>query len=134
MISWKNEAGVMVCRMYKALAAFAVTGTATGIATLLLDLHVNSRERRAGAYGMMAVPDKDDNSPWQKDVNETGTAHDGNASMGGALWDGDKQGITRAWKANKTLDVNDFGYAIPEGQSTYGGGRGESLDIARAHL
>ncbi len=126
----------MVCRMYKALAAFAISGTATSIATLLLDLKVNKTERRAGVYGMMAVPerDKDDKKPWQANANDTGAEHDRDFSMGGALWDGDRKGITKAWKANRTLDMNDFGYAVPEGQSTYGGGRGESLEISRAHL
>lgn len=122
--------------MYKALAAFAVIGTASSIATLFLDLNVNKRERRAGTYGMMAVPerDRDEKSPWQASVNDMDAAHDSNASSGGALWDGDRKGITRAWKANRTLDVNDFGYAVPEGQTTYGGGRGESMEISRAHL
>lgn len=127
---------MMVCRMYKALAAFAVIGTGASIATLLLDLDVNRKERRAGMYGMMAMPerDRDDKTPWQVNVKDAGVAHDSDAGMGGALWDGDRSGITRAWKANRTLDVNDFGYAVPEGQSTYGGGRGESMEISRAHF
>ena len=126
----------MVCRMYKALAAFAVTGTASSIGTLVLDLSVNRREKRAGVYGMMAMPDRDrdDKNLWRDTVNDVGVGHGADAGVGGALWDGDQRGITRAWKANRTLDVGDFGYAIPEGQTTYGGGRGESMEISRAHL
>ena len=126
----------MVCRMYKALAAFAVTGTAASIGALLLDLSVNKSERSAGVYGMMQLPDKDrdDKTPWRDNVTDLGAARDGDALSRGALWDGDQKGITRAWRANKTLDVGDFGYAAPEGQTTYGGGRGESMEISRAHL
>ena len=122
--------------MYKALAAFAIAGTASSIGTLLLDLSVNKRERRAGIYGMMAMPDKDrdDKSPWRDANNDVGAGREGIAGAGGALWDGDQRGITRAWKANRTLDLGDFGYAVPEGQTTYGGGRGESMEISRAHL
>ena len=122
--------------MYKALAAFAVTGTAATIGTLLLDLSVNRTERRAGVYGMMAMPerDRDDKSLWQEHLDDLGAAHDGDAGARGALWDGDQRGITRAWKANRTLDADDFGYAAPEGQTTYGGGRGESMEISRVHL
>ncbi len=122
--------------MYKALAAFAVTGTAASIGALFLDLNVNRSERRAGVYGMMHIPEKDRDGkiPSRENVTDLGTAHDGDAISRGALWDGDQRGITRAWRANKTLDVGDFGYAVPEGQTTYGGGRGESMEISRAHL
>ena len=126
----------MVCRMYKALAAFAVTGTASSIGALFLDLSVNRSERRAGVYGMMQAPerDRDSKTPWRDTVADLGAVRDGDAMSRGALWDGDQRGITKAWRANKTLDVGDFGYAVPEGQTTYGGGRGESMELSRAHL
>ena len=82
----------------------------------------------------MPDKDRDDKSPWRDTVKDVGAGHEGNAGAGGALWDDDQRGITRAWKANRTLDVGDFGYAVPEGQTTYGGGRGESMEISRAHL
>ena len=47
----------------------------------------------------------------------------------GALWDGEQKGLTRPWKATRTLEVKDFGYAVPEGQTTYAGERGASMDI-----
>ena len=124
----------MVCRMYKALAAFAVTGTAASLGALLLDLSVTKNERRAGVYGMMAMPDRDDKHPWREGIDDVGRAHDADAGAGGALWDGDQRGLTRPWKAQKTMDVDDFQYAIPEGQHSYAGGRGESMEISRAHL
>lgn len=48
---------------------------------------------------------------------------------GGALWDGEQRGLTRPWKAMRTLEAKDFGYSVPEGQTTYDGERGPSMDI-----
>ena len=48
---------------------------------------------------------------------------------GGALWDSDQKGFTRAWTATRTLEVTDFGYSVPEEQTTYAGDRGPSMDI-----
>lgn len=47
----------------------------------------------------------------------------------GALWDGDSRGLTRPWKASRTIEVEDFGYKVPEEQTTYAGERGTSMDI-----
>lgn len=50
---WANKTGISVCRSYKALFAFTVTGTASQIAALWLDLIVRRRQTRLGAYDPM---------------------------------------------------------------------------------
>lgn len=50
---WANATGIAVCRGYKALFAFTVTGTASHVAALWLDLIVRRRQTRLGAYDSM---------------------------------------------------------------------------------
>lgn len=50
---WANHTGIAVCRGYKALFAFTVTGTASQIAALWLDLVVRRRQTRLGVYDAM---------------------------------------------------------------------------------
>jgi len=50
---WGNKTGIIVCRSYKALFAFTVTGTVSSIASLWLDVIVRRRANRLGAYNPM---------------------------------------------------------------------------------
>lgn len=50
---WANTTGIAVCRGYKALFAFTVTGTASHVAALWLDVIVRRRQTRLGAYDPM---------------------------------------------------------------------------------
>lgn len=50
---WGNKTGISVCRSYKALFSFTVTGTASMIAALWLDVIVRRRANRLGAYDPM---------------------------------------------------------------------------------
>ena len=134
--------------MYKALAAFAVTGTAATLGAAFLDWKVwRGDGRGTGGYGMMRLPGeskKRGESPPQSDgavnrehgfvttVSSTTTGGDDQRAdlRGGALWDSDQRGLTRPWKAMRTMEMKDFGYAVPEGQTSYAGDRGPSMDIA----
>ncbi|KAJ5125825.1 hypothetical protein N7448_005140 [Penicillium atrosanguineum] len=59
---WGNKTGISICRSYKALFSFTVTGTASMIAALWLDIIVRRRANRLGAYdpmGSMAAVGED---------------------------------------------------------------------------
>ncbi|KAK1146315.1 hypothetical protein N8T08_003102 [Aspergillus melleus] len=51
---WGTSTGINVCRIYKALYAFTVVGTATHLAGIALDVIVRRRQTRLGAYDPMA--------------------------------------------------------------------------------
>ena len=51
---WGTSTGINVCRIYKALYAFTVLGTATHLAGIVLDIIVRRRQTRLGAYDPMA--------------------------------------------------------------------------------
>lgn len=50
---WGNATGIKVCRTYKALFVFTVTGLASHLAAVALDAIVRRRQNRLGAYGPM---------------------------------------------------------------------------------
>jgi hypothetical protein len=59
---WGNNTGISVCRGYKALFAFTVTGTVSSVASIWLDVVVRRRVNRLGAYdpmGSMAAVGED---------------------------------------------------------------------------
>lgn len=115
----------MVCRLYKALAAFSVTGTAASWAAVALDVMVSKREKKSGVYDRM--DGLDDKRAWEA---RTQGQEDAAFTTSGALWDGDQSGLTRPWKSQRTIELDDFGYEAPQEQTTYGNIRGHSMDIA----
>ncbi|KAF1813443.1 hypothetical protein P152DRAFT_457804 [Eremomyces bilateralis CBS 781.70] len=56
--NWHEQAGVMVCRIYKALFTFALTGFTSTLAAMLLDIHVFRRSNRLGKYNPMQDLDR----------------------------------------------------------------------------
>ncbi|EON68614.1 hypothetical protein W97_07872 [Coniosporium apollinis CBS 100218] len=51
--NWKDDMGVMVCRVYKALFGFAVLGVVSTLLALLLDLYVFRQATKRGMYNAM---------------------------------------------------------------------------------
>jgi len=52
-----DGAGIMICRIYKALFAFGMLGFASTVMALLLDLYVFKRATRLGKYNAMQDTD-----------------------------------------------------------------------------
>jgi len=48
--NWKEDTGVMVCRIYKALFTFVLSGLISTLLALVLDLIVRKRETSRGVY------------------------------------------------------------------------------------
>lgn len=51
---WGNATGIKVCRAYKALFSFTVTGLASHLAAVVLDGIVRRRQTRLGKYNAMS--------------------------------------------------------------------------------
>ena len=125
----------MVCRLYKALTAFAVTGAASSIGAALLDVAVLRKSKDRGFYNQM-----DDSK-----IQVTGTAgagaakddeHHRRGSKGAAFeaqelhmfghhgegWERRSHEGARAYKLQKPIEAKQFGYEMPSEQTTYAGG------------
>ncbi|KAH0551443.1 hypothetical protein GP486_007343 [Trichoglossum hirsutum] len=48
--NWQNDAGIMVCRLYKALFTFSLTGLISTASALALDFTTRKKELRGGRY------------------------------------------------------------------------------------
>ncbi|KAJ5776349.1 uncharacterized protein N7511_001360 [Penicillium nucicola] len=68
---WGNSTGISVCRSYKALFTFTVTGLAAHIAALWLDIIVRRRQNRFGTYGAMgSQPGLDDSGAFDVKMDD----------------------------------------------------------------
>ncbi|KAL8688686.1 MAG: hypothetical protein Q9218_005470 [Villophora microphyllina] len=54
--TWYTEAGIMVCRLYKACTAFTVTGLLTTLLALALDIRTHHNTTHRGNYNRMNEP------------------------------------------------------------------------------
>ena len=108
----------MVCRLYKALTAFTVTGVSSTILALMLDLRTQQKSTNLGRYNVMAdikapVGDVRSSSPFHNEGRVDGDygrepSHD----------------LQRPYRVQKPIEASTFGYAHPEGQTSYEGGGG----------
>ncbi|CAG7922048.1 unnamed protein product [Penicillium olsonii] len=67
---WGNSAGITVCRSYKALFTFTITGLASHIAAIWLDVVVRRRETRFGNYGAMGSGSLDDTGAFDAKMDD----------------------------------------------------------------
>ncbi|CAG7941525.1 unnamed protein product [Penicillium salamii] len=68
---WGNTAGITVCRSYKAMFTFTVTGLISHIAAIWLDVVVRRRETRFGNYGAMgSQPGLDDSGAFDAKMDD----------------------------------------------------------------
>lgn len=118
----------MVCRLYKALTAFAVTGAASSMAAALLDWRVLRKSKDRGFYDQM------DDSKLQ--VAAAKHAPDDRRGSKGAFeaqelqmfghhgegWERRSHEGARAYKLQKPIEAKQFGYEMPSEQTTYAGG------------
>lgn len=127
---WYNEDGIMVCRLYKALTAFTVTGTFATILALLLDVRVERQSMARGKYNHM--------------LDIKGPTHLRSSSpFGGQNEGGEVPTINvrapssdaqRPYKVQRPIEARNFGYAQPEDQTSYGGGDGDlGYESGREH-
>lgn len=124
IVNWHNEAGVMVCRLYKALTAFTVTGAVATVSALALDIRVQRSSTQLGKYNQML----DVKAP--TNVRSSSPFHSGEDEAVPEIHvRGPSQDIQRPYNVQRPMDTQRFGYSAPEEQTSYGGGGG-SGDIA----
>ncbi|EOD47172.1 hypothetical protein UCRNP2_6076 [Neofusicoccum parvum UCRNP2] len=105
--NWRNEDGIMVCRIYKALFAFAMLGFMSTLAALLLDIYVFKRATARGKYGQMMDVDMKRSGP--------GLQQDPSAvNLDEPHVEQRPFGVQRSRKAPEQT-----GYALPEEQFAY---------------
>jgi len=54
--NWQVDVGIMVCRLYKALFAFALLGFVSTLCAMLLDIYVFRKNTSRGKYNQMRDP------------------------------------------------------------------------------
>jgi hypothetical protein len=114
--NWESEAGISVCRMYKALFSFALLGfVATGLA-LGLDVKVMKGARRRGMFQQLDVLDG------------------GDGKRDGEVGDGDYNPNPVA--AREQRGRGGEGYALPEEQFEYNdiGYQGAAGQVGRSRI
>ncbi|KAG7006319.1 ABC multidrug transporter C [Physcia stellaris] len=131
--SWKNDAGIMVCRLFKALTAFAVTGTLTTALLTLLDLRTHRANTASGAYNAMhdikpQIPIPRSSSPFPNDPWDHPYSADsyGVRSPPGytEYQNSRSQELARPYKVQKQFEAEQFGYQAPSEQTMYDGAGG----------
>ena len=108
----------MVCRLYKALAAFAVTGCATSLGAVFLDLRVRKGMKERGMYNQMT----DFKAPVEGTRRESEPAHDKREDEWETLSRGASHDGTRPYRMQRPIEARQFGYEAPSEQTSYSGG------------
>lgn len=128
---WHNEAGIMVCRLYKSVTAFTVTGAFTTILALVLDMRIQRNSTQLGKYNPMLDVKGPTNvrssSPFGASVANLNEQEEGVVPE--IRVKGPSHDLQRPYKVQKPIEAGRFGYSQPEEQTSYGGG-GDSGDIA----
>ncbi|CAF9907282.1 MAG: hypothetical protein HETSPECPRED_007089 [Heterodermia speciosa] len=152
--SWKNDAGIMVCRLFKALTAFAVTGTLATALLTLLDFRTHRLNIASGAYNPMLDikhPIPRSSSPFPNDSWDSRTGatdhrqdpyvsqpysadsysasgltaeHDDDVVLRSPEHNSTSHELARPYKVQKPIEAQQFGYQAPSEQTTYDGAGG----------
>ncbi|KAL9002939.1 MAG: hypothetical protein Q9188_004158 [Gyalolechia gomerana] len=112
--NWKTEAGIMVCRLYKACTAFTVTGLLTTVLALLLDIRTQRKTTQLGKYNQMHEPDSKRSIP----VISSPTPQYGSYNSQRADETGDL-GDQKPYRVQESIEVQHFGYSAPPEQTRY---------------
>lgn len=72
-VNWGNDDGIMVCQEYKALFSFAVFGTISQIALIVLDVRARVKQTRSGTYAKMNDVKLE---PYDSTHNHSNSVHD----------------------------------------------------------
>jgi len=123
---WHNEAGIMVCRLYKSMTAFTVTGAFTTILALLLDMRIQRKANQLGRYNPMldvkGPGNARSNSPFGASTANLNVQEDGVVPH--ILVKAPSHDLQRPYKVQRPIEAGKFGYSQPEEQTSYGGGGG----------
>lgn len=120
--NWGSSAGMMICRTYKALFAFALLGALSTLALVVLDIGARKRQKRTGQYDQMkdgSIDEKPSENAFSSGA--LGRDHDTQLepwqSAGQAPIDYDLPGASR-----ERIRSQHFGYVSPSEQIHYDAG------------
>ncbi|KAL8941511.1 MAG: hypothetical protein Q9216_002193 [Gyalolechia sp. 2 TL-2023] len=134
--NWKTEAGIMVCRLYKACTAFTVTGLydpfllrqilhdlltscrskyrLTTLLALLLDIRTQRKTTQLGKYNQMHERDSKRSIPIiSSPMPQYEPYSSQRADNSGDL------GVQRPYRVQESIEVGHFGYNAPTEQTRY---------------
>ena len=114
---WHDTTGIAICRMYKALTAFAVCGALTTIISLFLDVQVGRRSKARGVYNQMG----DVKPPIVRLVNPDGEGTP-DLRTHGEGWERRSHDGAAPYKVQKPIEAKHFQYEQPSEQNSYAGG------------
>ncbi|KAL8905053.1 MAG: hypothetical protein Q9207_002868 [Kuettlingeria erythrocarpa] len=114
IVNWKTEAGIMVCRLYKACTAFTVTGLLTTLLCLFLDIKTYRKATQLGKYNQMDVLDHKHPAPIiSSPVPQYEHFSNQRADDTGDLGD------QKPYRVQESIGVQHFGYSAPTEQTRY---------------
>jgi len=96
-VTWNDEVGIMVCRIYKALYAFGMLGFVSTLLALVLDIVVFKRATRLGKYNAM---------------------RDGDNKVGVTPYNDTHMDLP-SYNAQPNRQLDNAGYGVPEEQFGY---------------
>jgi len=135
--NWDHETGVMVCRIYKAVETFTITGFAATAASLALDLYIMRKTRERGVYNQMG-----DEKRGRPRHHPHHSRHDTVDEFSMRDQAGEEAGFRapsiefpeymheakRPYKPRREMSAERFGYQRPEEQTSYEGAAARMLD------
>ncbi|KAL8922405.1 MAG: hypothetical protein Q9172_003561 [Xanthocarpia lactea] len=113
--TWHTEAGIMVCRLYKACTAFTVTGLLSSLLALLFDVQTHRKSTQLGKYNAMHEPDIKRSIPI---TSRPAPRYEPFSSQPAEYASGDL-GDQRPYKVQESIEVQHFGYSAPTEQTRY---------------
>jgi hypothetical protein len=120
--NWGSDAGIMVCRLYKALFTFTLLGAVSATAMVALDLKVRKKQNSLGKYNPMP-----ESAYSLKPVQEafSSGAHAGHHNEQPEPWQRaghDSTNYTHRDVSRERIRSEHFGYTSPLEQTTYDSG------------
>ncbi|KAL8752773.1 MAG: hypothetical protein Q9199_005510 [Rusavskia elegans] len=113
--TWLTEAGIMVCRLFKACTAFTVTGLLASLLALFLDVQVHRKSTQLGQYNAMHEPDVKHSVPI---ISRPTPQYEPFSSQRAGFALGDL-GDQMPYKVQESIEVQHFDYSKPTEQTRY---------------
>ncbi|KAL8646322.1 MAG: hypothetical protein Q9226_006909 [Calogaya cf. arnoldii] len=113
--TWLTEAGIIVCRLFKACTAFTVTGLLASLLALFLDVQTRRQSTQLGRYNAMHETDVKRSIPI---ISRPEPQYELFSSQHAAQDSGDL-GDRRPYKVQESIEVEHFGYSVPTEQTRY---------------
>ncbi|CAO1597223.1 hypothetical protein XANCAGTX0491_001043 [Xanthoria calcicola] len=113
--TWLTNAGIVVCRLFKACTAFTVTGLLASLLALFLDVQTHRNSTQRGRYNVMHEPDVKNSTPV---ISRPTPQYEPFSSQRAGYESGDL-GDQRPYQVQESIEIRQFGYSAPPEQTRY---------------